>query len=167
LKTIFIALLGFLFSAQSLFASQGGWSVVTNAAAGPIVATYFLASGRANISVFVSFEYQRKCDPIFSYMEFSVPPGASLGQATGRYRVNNPNLGVIHNGKFYSWHAAKITYNKGFEIGFGVTQDLWQALTGHTSSLAYVREDGTRISLPLQNLRQKLLQAANYCLARI
>jgi hypothetical protein len=116
--------------------------------------------------VLISFEYERKCEPIFGYGEFTSPVGAPLGVPLKIYRINNPNVGVVHNGNFYTWHAAKIEYPQGYEVGFGITRDLWKALNSQTSSLSYVRTDGVQFQLPVYGLQDKLRQALNYCRSR-
>lgn len=162
-----LSLCGLLLATQHADAAQGNWTLVTHGPAGPIVNIHVASSGNVHMGALISFEYERKCDPIFSYIEYSGPLGAPLGTPTSARRINNPNLGVIHNGRFYTWHMAKIQYRQGFEVGFGVTRELWQALTGSTTSLTYVREDGTQIQLPVYGLNEKLLQGLNYCRSRV
>ncbi len=152
---------------QPANAAQANWNLVTYGAAGPIVIVRVASSGNVNMGVLVSFEYERKCDPIFSYMEFTSPIGAPLGTPINKYRVDNSSIGVVHNGHFYTWYAAKIEYPHGFEVGFGITRELWNALLGPTNSLVYVREDGVQLQLPTYGLQDKLNQALNYCSSRV
>lgn len=152
---------------QPANSAPANWAINTSGPAGPLAYVRMGSSGNLHTSIFIVFEYKRQCDPIFSYMEFSSPIGAPLGAPTNAYRIDNSNVGVIHNGTFYTWYTAKIHYSKGFEVGFGVTLELWKALTGPTTSLSYVREDRKQFQLPISGLREKLLQAMNYCLQRV
>jgi hypothetical protein len=164
---VFLSLCILFWTAQPANAAQANWNLVTSGPAGPIVFVHVATSGNVNMGVLVSFEYERKCDPIFSYMEFSSPIGAPLGTPNNKYRLDNSSIGAIHNGYFYTWYAAKIHYPQGFEVGFGVTSELWNALMGPTTSLSYVREDGVQFQLPVYGLKEKLLQALNYCSSRV
>jgi hypothetical protein len=164
---LLLAMCALFWATQYADAAQGNWNLVTKGASGPQVFVHVASSGNVNMLVLVAFEYERQCDAIFSYMEFASPIGAPLGAAIRKYRIDNSNLGVVHNGYFYTWHAAKVEYPHGFEVGFGITRELWQALTGSTTSLAYVREDGAQFNLPISGLREKLLQGLNYCRSRI
>jgi hypothetical protein len=164
---LILAMSVLFWATQPINAAQANWTLVTSGPAGPIVFVHVGSSENVNMMVLVAFEYERKCEALFGYMEFSSPIGAPLGAPTNKYRLDNSNIGAIHNGDFYTWHAAKIHYPQGFEVAFGVTSELWKALLGPTTSLSYVREDRVQLQLPVYGLQEKLLQAANYCRSRI
>ena len=120
------------------------------------------AKGKRRI-VFVAVEYARQCDPIFSYTEIT---GNGLGTPMSQALLRDTRIGVVLNGKFYTWHAAKTTYSNGYEAGFGVPNELLLQLLTNVDSLAYVTPPGEAIPLPTTNFQQTLQAAINVCRKR-
>jgi hypothetical protein len=120
------------------------------------------AGGKRRTS-FIVFEYARRCDPIFSFAEIT---GSRLGKPIGQSVLNGAKIGVVVNGKFHTWHAAMTSYNNGYEAGFGITNELFEVLTGRVESLVYVKPDGERVPLPSGGFTQAVLTAFDTCAQR-
>lgn len=144
--------------------AQYTWRVDARSPAGPIVQVALPNSGIKHRTSFMVFEYARNCDPIFSFAEIS---GSRLGTALGQSILKNSKIGVLLNGKFYSWHAAITNYDNGYEVGFGVTNELLLQLLVNLDSLAYVTPSGEKIPLPLSGFRQSVQSAVDICRKRV
>lgn len=159
-RTITVSILMFLaFSAQA----EGSWKLDIRGASGPIAQVALPDSGAKRRTSFVAFEYARKCDPIFSFAEIT---GARLGTPVGQSVLSGTKIGVVVNGTFHTWHAAITKYDNGYEAGFGVTNDLFNILTGRIDSLVYVTPDGERVPMPTSGFRQAVKTAFDTCAKR-
>lgn len=147
---------------QSVHA-QVNWVVDSRGAAGPIAQIGINKSGGKNRTSFIAFEYNRKCDPIFSIMEIS---GERMGRPISQSVLNNSAIGVIVDRQFYTWHAAMTKYENGYEAGFGVTNELFNKLTNPTSSLTYITPNGEKIIMPTSGLSKAIRSALEICAAR-
>ena len=107
--------------------------------------------------------FLRRCDSIFSFAEIT---GSSLGRPVGQSVLNVTMIGVVVNGKFYTWNAAMTRYDNGYEAGFGITNELFEVLTGKIESLFYVTPDGDRVSMPIGGFRQAIQSAFDTCAKR-
>jgi hypothetical protein len=143
--------------------AQGAWRLDTRGATGPIAQVALADSGAKHRSSFIAFEYARKCDPIFSFAEIT---GSRLGTAVGQSGLNGTKIGVIVNGKFHTWNAAMTKYDNGYEAGFGITNELFDQLTGKVDSLVYVTPDGERVPMPTGGFRQAVQSAFDTCTKR-
>ena len=143
--------------------AQAAWRLDTRSATGPIAQVALPDSGAKHRSSFISFEYERKCDPIFSFVEIK---GSRLGTAVSQSVASGTKIGVVVNGKFHTWNAAMTKYDNGYEVGFGITNELFDVLTGKVDSLVYVTPDGERISMPVGGLRQAVQSAFDTCAKR-
>ena len=150
-----------LFTVSAL--AQGNWTVDSRGAAGPIAQVALKDSGTKSRTSFIAFEYARKCDPIFSFVEIT---GQRLGNPIGQSVLSGTKIGVVVNGKFNTWHAATTKYDNGYEAGFGVTNELFKSLTGKVSSLSYVTPDGERVAMPTSGLSQAVQSAFDICAKR-
>jgi hypothetical protein len=159
--------LAIAFAALSVFAvsalAQGSWTVDSRGAAGPIAQVALKDSSTKRRTSFIAFEYARKCDPIFSFVEIA---GQRLGNPIGQSVLTGTKIGVVVNGKFHTWHAATTKYDNGYEAGFGVTNELFDSLTGKVSSLSYVTPDGERIAMPTSGFSQAVQSAFDICAKR-
>ena len=143
--------------------AQGTWRLDTRGNTGPIAQVALADSGVKRRSSFIAFEYARKCDPIFSFAEIT---GSRLGTAVSQSVLNGSKIGVLVDGRFHTWTAAMTKYDNGFEVGFGITNDLFELLTGKVETLAYVTPDGERVSMPTSGFRQAVQSAFDLCAKR-
>lgn len=143
--------------------AQGNWKLDTRGETGPIAQVALPDSGAKRRSSFIAFEYARKCDPIFSFAEIT---GSRLGHAVGQSVLSGTKIGVVLNGKYYTWNAAMTKYDNGYEAGFGVTNELFDLLTGQVDSLVYVTPNGERVPMPTGGFRQAVQSAFDTCAKR-
>ena len=143
--------------------AQGTWKLDTRGATGPIAQVALPDSGTKRRSSFIAFEYERKCDPIFSFAEIT---GSRLGTAVGQSVLKGSKIGVAVNGKFHTWNAAMTKYDNGYEAGFGITNELFDLLTGKVDSLVYITPDGERVPMPTGGFRQAVQSAFDICAKR-
>jgi hypothetical protein len=162
-KTASIAIL-LLSLATMPVQAQFVWHMDARSPTGPIAQVALPDSGAKHRTAFLVFEYARNCDPIFSFAEVG---GSRLGAAVSQSVLKNSKIGVLLNGKFYSWHAAITNYDNGYEAGFGVTNDLLLQLLVNLDSLVYVTPSGERVPLPLNGFRQSVQSAVDICRKRI
>lgn len=140
------------------------WRLDTRGGSGPFAQVDLAEAKGKRRAVLVAFEYVRRCDPIFSYIEIT---GNGLGAPTSQAVLRDSKIGIVLNGKFYTWHAARTIYVNGFEAGFGVPNELFLHLLTNVDSLAYVTPLGETIPLPTTNLQQSLKAAINFCRKRV
>ncbi len=162
LKNLTITIAALPVFAASVLA-QGNWIVDSRGAAGPIAQVALENSSTKRRTSFIAFEYARKCDPVFSFAEIT---GQRLGSPIGQSVLIGTKIGVVVNGKFHTWHAATTKYDNGYEAGFGVTNELFNSLTGKVSSLSYVTPDGERIAMPTSGFTQAVQSAFEICAKR-
>jgi hypothetical protein len=112
----------------------------------------------------VVFEYARRCDPIFSIIEVT---GSKLGAPVSQYALRDSKIGILLNGRFYTWHAAMTKYANGYEAGFGVTNDLLLQLLIDVDTLVFVTPSGERVPLPTTGLRDAIQGAVDVCKKRV
>ena len=143
---------------------SGAWRLDTRGASGPLVQTELPDAKGKRRTVFVAVEYARQCDPLFSYTEIT---GNGLGATVSQAVLKDSKIGLILNGQFYTWHAAKTTYVNCYEAGFGVPNDLLLQLLTNVDSLAYVTPPGETISMSTANFQQALQAAINFCRKRV
>lgn len=143
--------------------AQASWRVDARVATGPVAQVEVPNVGTKRRGALVAFEYARRCDPIFSFAEIA---GAKLGKPVGQSVLTGTKIGVVVNGKFYTWHAAISRYDNGWEAGFGVTNELYDVLKAKVDSLVYVTPDGEQVSLPIAGFRQALQSAFEACARR-
>jgi len=143
--------------------AQSAWKLDTRSAAGPIAQVALADSGTKHRTSFIAFEYVRKCDPIFSFAEIN---GSRFGSTVSQAALNETKIGVFVNGKFHTWHAAMTKYDNGYEVGFGITNELFDVLVAKTDSLVFVTPNGERVPLPTNGFRQSVLSAFDTCVKR-
>lgn len=143
--------------------SQGTWRLDTRGATGPIAQVALTDSGAKRRSSFIAFEYARRCDPIFLFAEIT---GSRLGKPVGQSVISGTKIGVIVNGRFHTWHAAMTKYDNGYEVGFGITNNLFELLTGRVDSLIYVTPGGEQVLMPTTGFRQAVQSAFDTCVKR-
>jgi len=151
------------FAAAFSASAQGTWRLDTRAETGPIAQVALVNSGAKRRTSFIAFEYARRCDPIFSFAEIA---GARLGAPVSQSVLSGSKIGVIVNGKFHTWHAATTKYDNGYEAGFGITNELFELLTGRVDSLTYVTPEGERVQMPTAGFRQAVQSAFETCAKR-
>ena len=120
--------------------------------------------GRDRI-VMIVFEVSRKCDPIFSYVEMK---GRKFGTPEKQSRLPMNTLGARVNGKHYTGHAASTLYSNGFELGFGMPNDMALVIAfDEVRSLTFVPPSGKEVTVPTAGLRVAVDAALNACAKRI
>ncbi len=133
--------------------AQTAWQVDIRSPAGPVAGVPLPSAGGKQRIAIVAFEYERRCDPVFSIIEMT---GPKLGQPLAQTVLAGSKIGIVLNGKFHTWHAATRKYANGYEAGFGVTNDVFAKLTGDVGSLTFVAPEGDHYPLPIAGLRQSL-----------
>lgn len=144
--------------------AQAVWTLDTRGASGPIAQVALPSVGPMRRMAFIAFEYARRCDPIFSFLGIN---GTRLGTPTSRSVLRGSKIGVVVNGKFHTWHAAMTNYSNGYEAAFGITNELFDLLTGKIDSLTYVTPDGEHIPMPIAGFRQSVESALDACTKRV
>jgi len=157
-----LLLFGMIFLSVPAF-GQVVWTSNLQAAAGPVVQVAVPNSAGKNRVVFVVFEYARQCDPIFSFVEIS---GGALGKPRKQSVLYGSKIGVEINGRIHTGNAAQTQYDNGFEAGFGITNELFDLLTGKVDSLAYITPGGERIFLPTSGFKPAIASALEVCAKR-
>jgi hypothetical protein len=153
------ALVAVAFNAEA----QATWKLDTRGTTGPIAQVALADSGAKRRTGFIAFEYSRKCDPIFSFAEII---GARLGSPIGQSTLSGTKIGVVVNGIFHTSHAAMTKYDNGYEAGFGITNELFEVLTGKVELLAFVTPEGERVPMPTTGFRQAIQSAFATCAKR-
>jgi len=160
-------LISYLFIALTLSPNtmaQPLWRVDRVATAGPL-AQLELPQREGNTRiVFVSFEYARQCDPIFSIAELT---GYRLGNPITRDVLRNSRLGVYFNGTFQTSDAALIIYDNGYEAGFSISNELLLGFLTNLDSMSFVTPNGERIPLPKPGFREAMYTAMDVCRSRM
>lgn len=152
-----------LFSVANAHA-QSSWRVDTRGARGPIAQVALPDAANKRRTAFLAFEYARRCDPIFSFAEIT---GNRLGTPISQSMLNDSKIGVMLNGKFYTWHAAMTKYDNGYEAGFGVTNEVLLQLLVNLDSLEYVTPSGERVRMPTTGFRESVQSAIDVCRKRV
>jgi hypothetical protein len=140
------------------------WRLDAKGVSGPLARVDLPDKGGRRRTVFVAAEYERRCDPIFSYIELS---GSALGAPTSQSLLKDSKIGIILNGNFYTWHAAKTSYSNGYEAAFGLQNDILLQLLINVNSLVYVTPSGEKITLPTGNFQKSLQAAIEVCRKRV
>ncbi len=159
-----IAAIIFLATSISSASTTNLWRLDVRGVAGPVTQLDLPDAGGKRRTVFIAAEYERLCDPIFSFMEIS---GNVLGAPTTRFPLKDSKIGIILNGNFYTWHAAKTNYANGFEAALGVPNELLLQLLTNVSSLVYVTPSGENITLPTGNFQKSLQTALEVCRKKV
>lgn len=144
--------------------SQSYWKVNSSSNIGPVSQVALSDLNGKKRTVFLAFEYLRKCDPIFSYAEIS---GSTFGSPMSQTGLKDSKIGIILNGGYHTWHAAKTNYSNGYEAGFGVQNGLLLQLLTNVKTLTYVTPDGENIALPIGNFQQSIQEAIAICRKRV
>lgn len=145
-------------------AQVGTWRTNSGADAGPLTQLDLPdAMGKRRL-VLIAFEYARRCDPIFSFAEFT---GSRLGAPKSQSRLSGTKIGVVFNGNFYTWHSVKTVYENGYEAGFGMPNDLVMEMLIKVNSLEYVTPSGERIPLSTNNFDRAFRTAIDQCRSRV
>lgn len=164
-KPVSLTLLLAMFVACSASASPSdAWRLDTRGASGPLVQVDLPDAKGKRRTVFVAVEYARTCDPLFSYTEIT---GNALGAPTSQALLKDSKIGIVLNGKFHTWHAARTNYVNGYEAAFGVQNELLLQLLTNVDSLAYVTPPGEQIPLPTTNFSRVLQSAIDFCRKRV
>ena len=145
-------------------AQSGVWRVNPTATVGPI-AQLDLADARGKRrGVLIAFEYARRCYPVFSFIELV---GSRPGTPMSKSVLTGSKIGILLNGTFYTWHAAQIFYDNGYEAGFGMPNDLVLKMLLKIDTLEYVTPTGERIPLSTRNFDTALREAFDVCKKRV
>lgn len=144
--------------------AQAYWRSDTRSAAGPIAQIALPDVGNKHRTAFVAFEFARSCNPTFSFAEIT---GSRFGTPIRQSVLEGSKIGVLLNGKFYTWHAAITHYDNGYEAGFGVTNELLLQFLVNLDTLVYVTPVGERVPLPTASFREAVQAAVDVCRKRV
>lgn len=155
-----------IFASSATFAASttDAWRIETKPPTGPVLQVDLPDLKGKRRAVFVAFEYARNCDPLFSYLEIV---GNQIGTAKSQTVLKDSKIGIILNGTFHTWHAAITNYNNGFEVAFGVQNELALQLLTNVNSIAYVTPSGERIPLPTADFSRSFQTAIESCRKRL
>lgn len=153
-----------LLAFASMTAHAQSWTIDTRGASGPLVQIALPYQGGKARTAFIALEYARNCDPIFSFAEIS---GAKIGSPVSQTTLNGTKIGIVLNGNFHTWHAAKTTYTNGYEVGLGITNDLALQLLINVQTIYFLTPEGERIQLQAAGLSKALQAGIEYCKQRI
>lgn len=142
---------------------QASWRMDSRGALGPIAQVALPDLKGKSRTSFVAFEYDRKCDPLFSFAEIT---GTRLGKPVSQSVLAGTKIGIVVNGKFHTGHAAIAKYDNGYEAGVGVSNELFHVLVGKVESLAFITPDGERVPMPTEGFRQSVKAAFDTCAKR-
>mgnify|MGYP001551785331 CR=1 FL=1 len=164
MRVVCSLLLLVIFSGSAAAQPSGPWLVRTSGASGPVTQVALPDSRGRKRTVFIALEYARQCDPLFSFIEIS---GDRLGTPISQEVLTGSKIGIFLNGKFYTWHATKTTYNNGFEAALGIQNELALQLLVNVDTRKGVTPDGERIPLPVGNFSQSFQSAVEACRRRL
>lgn len=159
-----IAAMIFMAASVTYAATTDIWRLDAKGVAGPVSRVDLPVVGGKTRAVFVAVEYERRCDPLFSYIEIS---GSAIGAPTSQSLLKDSRIGIILNGNFYTWHAAKTSYSNGYEVSFGIQNSLLLQLLTNVNSLVYVTPFGEKIALPTGNFQKSIQSAIEFCRKRV
>lgn len=160
----YAALLALIVGSSLAAAQSGNWRVDASAADGPLAQLDLPNARGKHRAVFVAFEYVRRCDPVFSFVELV---GSRLGAPKSQSLLIGSKIGVLLNGAFYTWHAAQTIYDNGYEAGFGLPKDLVMKMLLKLDTLEYVTPNGERVLLSTRNFDTAFRQAFDICRKRV
>lgn len=117
----------------------------------------------------VAFEYQQRCQPIFSSIEMSA---RAFGTFLSRETFPPQKAFLSINGERFTWHGAYAEYSGGTEIGIGITQAAWNALLSNPRTISFTELDGQTYDVPVGGIvngriSSILQQAADLCVRRL
>ena len=119
------------------------------------------ASGKSRLSMIV-FEYARKCDPLFSYVEMI---GRKFGTPEKQSLLPPSSIGGRVNGKYYTGRAAATIYSNGLEVGFGMPDEMAFAIAfDEIKTLSFITPAGKEMSIPTNGLRSAIDAALEVCI---
>lgn len=145
--------------------AQAAWLFDSRSPAGPVAMVQLSPLPGRDRIVMIAFEISRKCDPIFSYVEMK---GRKFGTPEKQIRLPANTLGARVNGKHYTGNAASTLYSNGFELGFGMPNDMALLIAfGDVRSLSFIPPNGQEIVIPTTGLRAAVDAAMNACVDRI
>jgi hypothetical protein len=144
--------------------AQASWRIETGSETGSLAQVDLPGSGSKRRTSLLVFEYARRCDPLFSFVEIN---GLHFGSAVGQSVLKDSQIGIVINGEFHTWHAAITNYDNGYEAAVGITNELFAQLLLNIKSLEYVTPMGERVPLPTDGFREAVTAAANACSMRV
>ncbi len=139
--------------------TAGLWYVETTNKTG-ILARVHSGNMFAQREFLVAFEYERRCDPIFSSLYVD---GQVLGEAQNARTFPPNEVFVVIDRVQHTWHSVIVEYTSGREIGVGVTQSAWEALLASPKSVQFIENDGTIFDVPVIGLSSALQRGAELC----
>lgn len=129
---IAIVLIGFTVPNAVLAQRNGEWYIDETNRTGILA--------RVNGGVFsgrefwVVFEFDRRCEPIFSSIEMK---GRAFGSFLRQEGFPPQKVFLSVNGERYTWHGVYAEYSGGTEIGLGLTQAAWSALLSNPRTISF------------------------------
>jgi len=143
--------------------AQVEWRLDARSNTGPTAQVALSANGERRRTAFVAFEYARRCDPLFAFIEAT---GTQLGTPIEQSVLKGSKIGIVLNGKFHTWHAATTRYSNGYEAAFAVTNDLFELLVGDVRTLVFITPSGEHVPVPTGGIQNALKGALGVCAKR-
>lgn len=147
--------------------AQQTWVADSRSSAGPVARVELpLESGKSRLAM-IAFEYARKCDPLFTYVEMR---GRKFGTPEKQSKLPPSSIGGSINGKRYSGSsaAAATIYSNGIEVGFGMPDDMAMSLAFDAiNSISFTTPAGKEIPLPIAGLKKAVETALDICTQKV
>lgn len=144
---------------------QSSWTMDARSPAGPVAMVELPKESENSRLSMIAFEFARKCDPIFSYIEMK---GRKFGAPEKQTRLPKTSIGSRVNGKHYTGVAVATIYSNGIEVGFGVPDEMAFAIAfDEIRSLSFITPAGKEISVTTKGFRSAVDAALNVCTSRV
>lgn len=147
--------------------AQQAWGTDTRNSSGPVARIELPSDGAKSRLALIAFEYARKCDPLFTYVEMQ---GRKFGVPEKQSRLPPSSIGGAINGKRYSGSAASAitVYSNGIEVGFSMPDEMAMALAFDAiNSISFTTPAGKEIPLPTTDLKKAVESALDACTKKV
>lgn len=156
-----------LVATASISMAQQTWVAESRSSSGPVARVELPSENGKSRLALIAFEYARKCDPLFTYVEMQ---GRKFGVPEKQSRLPPSSIGGAINGKRYSGSAASAitVYSNGIEVGFSMTDEMAMALAFDAiNSISFTTPAGKEIPLPTTGLKKAVESALDACTKKV
>jgi hypothetical protein len=147
---------------QSYAIEKNVWYVDTSSTTGPMALVHIGKIKSKKISFAVIYEYERRCDPIFSMFSINAN-NADLGFNIFQIAVAPKNFLLIIDGHRYTWHSAHAQYENGTELSIAITNEAFNLLAQNPRSLTFSFLSKDAYIIPTKNFSRSLIDAFKIC----
>lgn len=145
--------------------AQSAWRVDKKGAAGPVAVFDLPTEGEKNRVAMFSYEYQRRCDPLFTYAEIR---GRRFGAGEKQMALPSGRAFGNVNGTKYTGPGAVSVYTNAVEVGFAMPNDMALAVTfDKITSLSFVTPSGKEVPIPTRGLLEAAGTAFEACAKKV